>query len=651
MIKKITGFFSDLTVSKKLFIGFGLVLILTMAVALTGFFSINTILSRQALMTTISQVNVSFNHALQSEKEFALTGGDDAKAATENEISKAISLLGDAALLTDRPEFQKQFRLMASQSEDYLSYFEEMITARRDADIAREAMETTANGALSTFKNLETGFFSRTREILSSGRLSSEDPLSLAETSAELSGNIADLRQNEFAYITTQDPEALKRWQATFNETREITTDLAGWQEGKEKKALDKAITSLTGYQQAFKRYQQTQAISEAAEARMAQGAEAVFTNAEEASRKQQSIMDSVSRNSYVTLSVISGSAIALGLLSAFFIARLILVPLRSTVLMAQRIAAGDLTETVEVTRKDELGQLSLAMQDMTQRLRELIGKISESITQVALEAEQLSQVTEDTSNGVQRQKAETDQTATAVEEMAASVVAVAESAGQASTAAAGADLKTQEGDHTVRKVVIQINQLKDVIEQSAGSVNKLNTESQEIGKILDVIKAVAEQTNLLALNAAIEAARAGEQGRGFAVVADEVRALASRTQNSTTEIESLIGSLQSVSSKAAKEMESSLKLTGDTVSLAGEASTLLGEIAQAVSTIDQMNKQIAAAATEQSSVASEISGSVTRLRDIGEDSASATQHTASSSAELAKLGNELQKIVGQFKT
>ncbi|MDP3364608.1 MAG: methyl-accepting chemotaxis protein, partial [Pseudomonas sp.] len=185
----------------------------------------------------------------------------------------------------------------------------------------------------------------------------------------------------------------------------------------------------------------------------------------------------------------------------------------------------------------------------------------------------------------------------------------------------------------------------------SGESLEGLQQDVKGIVGVLDVIRAIAEQTNLLALNAAIEAARAGEQGRGFAVVADEVRALAKRAQDSTEEIESLIAGLQRMAKGAVQQMDSSRDLTRRTVELAGEAGDALGRITQAVSTIEQMNQQIAAAAEEQSAVAEAINESVTRVRDIGEQSATATEQTAASSAELARLGVELQELVRQFRT
>ncbi|WP_434086336.1 methyl-accepting chemotaxis protein [Pseudomonas solani] len=233
---------------------------------------------------------------------------------------------------------------------------------------------------------------------------------------------------------------------------------------------------------------------------------------------------------------------------------------------------------------------------------------------------------------------------------MAATVQEVARNAEQASEAASSADRLSREGEVAVNDAVEQMDRLATEVGRSNEAVGRLKQESDKIGSVLDVIKSVAEQTNLLALNAAIEAARAGDAGRGFAVVADEVRGLAQRTQKSTEEIEELIAGLQSGTQQAASLMDTSRSLTESTVELTRRAGRRLGTIAQAVSTIQQMNQQIAAAAEQQGAVAEEINRSVINVRDISEQTASASEETAASSVELARLGNELQSMVSRFR-
>lgn len=342
--------------------------------------------------------------------------------------------------------------------------------------------------------------------------------------------------------------------------------------------------------------------------------------------------------------------ALLLGVIAAWSITRQIVIPLHQVLKEVDRVAVGDLSHDVDVGRSDELGQLQRSMQSMTVKLRGLIGSISNSVTQIASAAEDLSAVTEQTSAGVNSQKVETDHVATAMNEMTATVQDVARNAQEASDAAATADQQARAGDKVVGEAIDQIERLAVEVGNSTVAMSKLKQESDKIGTVLDVIKSVAQQTNLLALNAAIEAARAGEAGRGFAVVADEVRSLAQRTQQSTEEIEGLIVGLQNGTQRVSQVLESSRLLTDSSVELTRSAGVSLDSITRTVSTIQLMNQQIATAAEQQTAVAEEINRSVLNVRGISEQTAGASDETAASSVELARLGNELQVMVSQFR-
>lgn len=349
-------------------------------------------------------------------------------------------------------------------------------------------------------------------------------------------------------------------------------------------------------------------------------------------------------------LAAATALALVFGILAAWLITRLIVVPLRITLAAAERVAQGDLGQDLVVTRRDELGQLQNSMQRMTVNLRGLIGGIRDGVVQIASAAEELSAVTEQTSAGVNSQKVETDQVATAMNEMAATVQEVARNAEQASQAAVTASNDARDSDEVVAQAMTQIERLATEVGHSTAAMTELKRESDKIGTVLDVIKAVAQQTNLLALNAAIEAARAGEAGRGFAVVADEVRSLAQRTQASTEEIEGLIDGLQKGTQQVSTTLENSRTLTHSSVELTRRAGTSLMSISRSVSSIESMNQQIAAAAEQQAAVAEEINRSVLNVRDISEQTSAASEETASSSVELARLGVHLQGLVGSFK-
>jgi methyl-accepting chemotaxis protein len=414
--------------------------------------------------------------------------------------------------------------------------------------------------------------------------------------------------------------------------------------------SLDDAATAMGGYRDAVTQFGNAQLASEQALQRMVEQGTVLLQASQMMTTSQTEVRDAAAAQAKTLLTAATVLALALGLLAAWAITRQIIIPLRQTLRAAERVASGDLTQSLQVQRRDELGQLQASMHRMTQGLRELIGGIGDGVTQIASAAEELSAVTEQTSAGVNNQKVETDQVATAMNQMTATVHEVARNAEQASEAALMADQQAREGDRVVGEAVAQIERLASEVVNSSEAMNLLKAESDKIGSVLDVIKSVAQQTNLLALNAAIEAARAGEAGRGFAVVADEVRSLAQRTQQSTEEIEELIAGLQSGTQRVASVMDNSRQLTDSSVELTRRAGSSLETITRTVSSIQAMNQQIATAAEEQTAVAEEINRSVMNVRDISDQTSAASEETASSSIELARLGTHLQGLVGRFR-
>ncbi|MCG5500253.1 methyl-accepting chemotaxis protein [Ectothiorhodospira lacustris] len=329
---------------------------------------------------------------------------------------------------------------------------------------------------------------------------------------------------------------------------------------------------------------------------------------------------------------------------------RRITAALEQLVTASGRMAQGDLHATVPASGNDELTRVARAFNSMADGFRTILGQVNGATAQLAAASEQLSTVTEQTLRRVGEQQSQTELVATAMNEMTATVLEVARSASEASSAAGRANDESRESQATSAQAIKAIQELAGEISRAADVIQKLEADSEKIGAVLDVIQGIAEQTNLLALNAAIEAARAGEQGRGFAVVADEVRTLASRTQTSTREIESMIKTLQDGARAAVQVMQSGRKRAEDTSAGAGEADKSLRAIVAAVGTITDMSAQIASAAEEQSAVAEDINQNVVRISEGGHDVSSGARETAHAARDLARLAAELRSAVERFR-
>jgi methyl-accepting chemotaxis protein len=352
-------------------------------------------------------------------------------------------------------------------------------------------------------------------------------------------------------------------------------------------------------------------------------------------------------------LLMLISSLVLIGLLAGIllWLSRAILRPVEHFArTMHQAAGERDLTLRANAGGKCEISVMAHAFNGMMDEFQGLLNKVMESSSHVGDASRQLAEVTESTMSGVQQQRDDSGQVATAMNEMAATVQEVAGNAVSAAEASHSADEEAAKGARVVAQSVEGIQQLAREVESTSATINELELESTNIGTVLSVITGIAEQTNLLALNAAIEAARAGEQGRGFAVVADEVRTLAQRSQESTEEIKNIIERLQSKAQAAVKAMEGGRSQAQVSVEQARQAGASLHAIAEAIGSIRDMNAQIASAAEEQSAVAEEINRSVVRIAQVAENSAVGAEQTTRTSGELAGLSEQLQDRVKVFR-
>ncbi|RMP07938.1 Methyl-accepting chemotaxis protein [Pseudomonas syringae pv. delphinii] len=349
-----------------------------------------------------------------------------------------------------------------------------------------------------------------------------------------------------------------------------------------------------------------------------------------------------------VIIFVVLAALCTIGL--ALWLTRSIVSPLQRAVTAAEQVAAGDLTHSIEVDGEDEVTRLLRALALMQGNLRDAMRHIGSSATQLASAATELNSVTEDSYRGLNQQNAEIDQAATAINEMTSAVEEVARNAVSTSDASSQSSNSAQAGQTRVIETVQSIEILTDNVQATSTLVQSLANQSQDIGKVLDVIRSIAEQTNLLALNAAIEAARAGESGRGFAVVADEVRALAHRTQQSTLEIDSMVNAMRSGSAQALESMNTSRERASSTLSLAKGAGESLSEITSSINQISERNLVIASAAEEQAQVSREVDRNIVNIRDLSMQSTQGANQISASSHELSRLAADLNQVVLRFK-
>ena len=633
----------NLSVAKKLIAGFGLLLIMSVLMFSAGWYALSNLSYRMDRMSAVNQLMQHLSDMRLARAAYLQSNGEE-KAAAElkQQIVTIEQNLADLRGYFMTQENQQKIAQMDEALGNYQALIKDMEGAYQQIASSRNLRRSSGDQALASLDKLDSYVSSDTQDVERTyARYKVVKTIQMQFLFARFETRAYSYSGKTDQYQSTLD--AIDKTLANLQPLRATLSDAPPALFQEMEQSIRTYRDTLDTHQAALLRIDQDQKKANALVLAMVEHCQALYDN------QMQRRNEDTQQASGMLLGCLA-LALIFGIVGALLITRQIVPALRSVLHNVQRIASGDLSHQDQVQRSDEIGQLQQGMNAMTSSLRQLIGHIGDGAAQIASATEELSAITQQTRAGANEQKLETDQVATAMHEMATSVQDVARNAVETAHAVEHSAQEASSGAQIVNKAIAQIDSLSSEVELTGEAISALAEESGRIGGMLDVIKSVAEQTNLLALNAAIEAARAGEAGRGFAVVADEVRGLAQRTQQSTQEIETLIAALQQGTLKAVQRMEGSRNLTHSSVELARQAGAALHSITASIGNAQGMTQQIAAAAEQQGAVAEEINRSVLNVRGITEQTYTASEQTSQASQELARLGSSLQSQVQRFR-
>jgi len=635
----------NISVGAKLALGFAVVLLLTLATTVSGWRALDGAITRSEQLSEIGRINDLVKDLRAERITYRVLADDTSKAKIGSilqQLDGMLTALQQRSSVDESRQMLSQKLQVLQRLHDDFSALQRGVESRRTLRAAMQAQELKLNEVIDELQT--QALLQMPADNQQNGVLGLMDTLSRHVDGANQQSLVPAYTFSPLGDFAKVGDTALDAAEASLGQLLKSIGPL-----GLPRSLTEQPGVELGKYRASLDQYRRTALGVEQLQDDMEQkGDELRAVSLELGERKIQQ-RDSEALAARSLLTSVALLALVVGVLAGWLITLQITQPLRQTLAVAARIARGDLSQVEPVQRRDEMGQLQASMREMTLSLRELIGGIDQGVGQLSQAATQLAASSEDTKLRINQQREETDQVATAMNQMSATVQEVAQNAEQASMAASNADQQAQLGDQVVAEAINRIEQLAGQMDHCLAAMQHLAGESQRIGSILDVIKSVSEQTNLLALNAAIEAARAGEAGRGFAVVADEVRGLAQRTQQSTEEIEQLIESLHSGTDQVTSLLDNSKRLTEQSVELSRKAGDALSQITDTVSSIQGMNQQIATASEEQSVVAEQINRSVISVRDASDQTSAASEQTAASSGELEQLGQQLRGMVGRF--
>jgi methyl-accepting chemotaxis protein len=628
-------FLEDRQIGTKLGLGFGSVLLLALIVGMVGISGVNTLLNRADKVRLSNDLDDTVVDMQIAREHFAESGSTDDKNELIRRTETLASLLKTGETLYNGADVKD----LIKQTEQNLLEYQKALTNLTNA---RNKWEDIDNNATTIRRSIFNQYNQTILELRQQNDVENMNTaLDVANSwyalTSEINDHVIKKENIPLELVTT-------RFQAIINKTKNL-------QLSSELQSKQQTILSL------LNQYEELGKSNPAVNAELVKAQEKLMNLSSSMNDKIDSITSLQEQKSkedgervstlLITVTVI---AILMGIFFALLIRHMIVKPMNDVKAAVEKISNGDLTQTLKTDRKDELGQLYNNIGVMSRTLNKLISEVITGVLNLSSTSEQLETISKQGQTMMQSQKDETDQVATAINEMSSTVSEVARNAETAAEATTKTDNIVNQGNLKVSDTAKSIESLASDLTVTSTAMEQLKIRTDNVGNVLEVIKAVAEQTNLLALNAAIEAARAGEAGRGFAVVADEVRGLASRTQSSAKEIEDLIVELQNGAQESLDKMLRSRDLSSKNAEQAKEVLELFANISEQVGYVQDMNNQIATAAEEQSQVSDEINRSVENVRQLADRTAEGSIESVAAVSNLRALSHQLKSLTDRFK-
>ncbi len=668
-----------LLIKHKIWIGFGVILALLLIIATLSIVNINktkqtintVVVESQPILILAQLVSAHLGNAHSAVGNFLITGDDQDRQVFQNEMqqtNKSIDAMAELDIVKKTPKYQEHIEHFRRDLGRYQSYESQLFGLSKNLEKNKPAIAF----ASANLNPLVSDFLSLIYQMIES-----ESDEEVTPERVEWLNHLHSVRYNMVRLMSTarifmQSPDegSLNNVKAELDVIVPVTEKMAiekfaDLYTFEQEEGVPRAIEMMQAYSQGIntlielnsspkRRLDAYLYENEATPIRLKIQEELdglIEHLLSENDKGTKDLLKSVDTAGFMQL-ILAFIGLSMGIIVAFIISRMITLPLVATVSALQDLAQGegDLTKRLEVKSKDEIGQLSQAFNEFSQKVQGLIADVANTAMQLSQSASQMDQVASSTQTDIVNQNSQIDMVVNEIETMNIKIQSVVGHSNQAAELAENTNNDVKQGQQVVNQSATSSQQLAQDVDRAAHVINNLESDVETIGGVLDVIRGIAEQTNLLALNAAIEAARAGEQGRGFAVVADEVRTLASRTGESTEEIQKMIERLQTGSKQAVEAMQQGKQKADEGLNLAGQVGDSLHSISSAVHGMLEKNREIASGTEEQGKSAQQVNHNIVSIKSISDQTSQSAQSMASTSSQVMQLAQQLQSLLGQFK-